>query len=361
MALQIAYDGVLVKPVSSGEGHWDTRIQAELENTFLGEREVEILAEIIASNGRVIASGTSRATVPGMSVQTVRMNLPVENPALWDLDTPELFQCKTTVLSDGEPKDFLTIPFGYRTIRLEADTGFWLNGRNIKLKGTCNHHDQAGAGGIKNGTILGVGNGNPNSREEDVAENRQLFHGRAQLIVRNTGVKTVEIAVSCGIADMVHVSIPVCETADSVPYILPVQNQILDGWKLYHKLFDEMPDANLQADVNDMNSFEPISFQGTPQPLFEGHPHSYGMYQVTFLLPAQQRKREISFPHVMGAAWVYLNGKLVHDSSRDMETRFVIPLPENLSGTQEMTVILQNKGENLSGCGIIEPVRLNVK
>ena len=162
-------------------------------------------------------------------------------------------------------------------------------------------------------------------------------------------------------SDMVHVSIPVCETADSVPYILPVQNQILDGWKLYHKLFDEMPDANLQADVNDMNSFEPISFQGTPQPLFEGHPHSYGMYQVTFLLPAQQRKREISFPHVMGAAWVYLNGKLVHDSSRDMETRFVIPLPENLSGTQEMTVILPNKGENLSGCGIIEPVRLNVK
>ena len=246
----------------------------------------------------------------------------------------------------------------YRSVWLYKKSAVHMN---IKLKGTCNHHDQAGAGGIKNGTILGVGNGNPNSREADVAENRQLFHGRAQLIVRNTGVETVEIAVSCGIADMVHVSIPVCETADSVPYILPVQNQILDGWKLYHKLFDEMPDANLQADVNDMNSFEPISFQGTPQPLFEGHPHSYGMYQVTFLLPAQQRRREISFPHVMGAAWVYLNGKLVHDSSRDMETRFVIPLPENLSGTQEMTVILQNKGENLSGCGIIEPVRLNVK
>ncbi|MEJ6951900.1 glycoside hydrolase family 2 TIM barrel-domain containing protein [Natronospora cellulosivora (SeqCode)] len=43
-------------------------------------------------------------------------------------------------------KDFLITEFGFRTINIDAKKGFYLNGKNIKLKGFCNHQDHAGVG-----------------------------------------------------------------------------------------------------------------------------------------------------------------------------------------------------------------------
>ena len=36
--------------------------------------------------------------------------------------------------------------FGIRTIKFDAEKGFFLNGKPVKVKGTCNHQDHAGVG-----------------------------------------------------------------------------------------------------------------------------------------------------------------------------------------------------------------------
>ncbi|MGC8540028.1 MAG: hypothetical protein ACP5QA_05285 [Phycisphaerae bacterium] len=36
--------------------------------------------------------------------------------------------------------------FGVRTIHFDADQGFFLNGRSVKIQGTCNHQDFPGVG-----------------------------------------------------------------------------------------------------------------------------------------------------------------------------------------------------------------------
>jgi beta-galactosidase len=73
--------------------------------------------------------------------------IPVANPVLWDLDRPALYRVSVKVESAGALVDEDAANFGIREARFEAATGFWLNGRNIKLKGVCVHGDGGAFGG----------------------------------------------------------------------------------------------------------------------------------------------------------------------------------------------------------------------
>src|SRR5690606_21307012 len=71
----------------------------------------------------------------------VRARLAVPKPQLWDIDSPQLYRLETVVETDGRTVDSVTTPFGIRTSEFRSDTGYWLNGRNVKFKGVCLHHD----------------------------------------------------------------------------------------------------------------------------------------------------------------------------------------------------------------------------
>jgi len=63
----------------------------------------------------------------------------IANPQLWDIDTPNLYTLSITLKRNGKKCDSETIRFGVRDIKWKAKSGFWLNGRNIKLRGMCEH------------------------------------------------------------------------------------------------------------------------------------------------------------------------------------------------------------------------------
>jgi len=62
----------------------------------------------------------------------------IENPRLWSPDEPNLYELAFHL--DGAPL-CQPLKVGLRTFRFDADTGFYLNGINMKLKGVCLHHD----------------------------------------------------------------------------------------------------------------------------------------------------------------------------------------------------------------------------
>jgi beta-galactosidase len=68
------------------------------------------------------------------------------NPAFWSPETPNLYSAVVTVESNGKPRDAERVSFGVRTAVFDADKGFFLNGKSVKIKGTCNHQDHAGVG-----------------------------------------------------------------------------------------------------------------------------------------------------------------------------------------------------------------------
>jgi beta-galactosidase len=70
----------------------------------------------------------------------------VEAPLLWSPDTPHLYSAVILVESEREQRDCERVSFGLRTATFDAEKGFFLNGKSLKIKGTCNHQDHAGVG-----------------------------------------------------------------------------------------------------------------------------------------------------------------------------------------------------------------------
>ena len=81
-----------------------------------------------------------------MDAQALRPTAQLANPALWSVDAPNLYSAIVTVEAGGKPRDAERISFGVRTAVFDADKGFFLNGKSIKIQGTCNHQDHAGVG-----------------------------------------------------------------------------------------------------------------------------------------------------------------------------------------------------------------------
>ena len=65
----------------------------------------------------------------------------VSCPPLWSPGSPRMLTLTAEALSGGAVRDTVCVPFGIRTFNFDADTGFFLNGRNMKIKGVCVHHD----------------------------------------------------------------------------------------------------------------------------------------------------------------------------------------------------------------------------
>jgi len=71
----------------------------------------------------------------------VEQNMAVDNPALWSPETPDLYTAELLLYQNDQIKDVETIRFGIRDIKYTAKKGFQLNGKTIKFKGVCLHHD----------------------------------------------------------------------------------------------------------------------------------------------------------------------------------------------------------------------------
>jgi len=82
----------------------------------------------------------------GSAVFTAIAEMRNPGPALWSPEAPNLYAAIVTVESAGKVRDAERITFGVRDIRWDADKGFFLNGKPVKIKGTCNHQDHAGVG-----------------------------------------------------------------------------------------------------------------------------------------------------------------------------------------------------------------------
>ena len=67
--------------------------------------------------------------------------LQVKNPHLWDIGKGYLYTVKSELVLNGKVVDVATTTTGFRAVKFDARKGFFLNGRNIKLNGVCEHHD----------------------------------------------------------------------------------------------------------------------------------------------------------------------------------------------------------------------------
>jgi beta-galactosidase len=103
--------------------------------------------KILDASGATVATAESPAqSIPVDGSSTYTANARLANPALWSVDEPNLYSAIVTVEADGIVRDAERVTFGVRTAIFDADKGFFLNGKSLKIQGTCNHQDHAGVG-----------------------------------------------------------------------------------------------------------------------------------------------------------------------------------------------------------------------
>ena len=103
-------------------------------------------AVLIDPAGRTIGRAEADVTVDPLKTAEVKVSIPVAAPQLWSVDQPILYRVETRLLRDGKAIDARATRIGFREIRFDAATGFYLNGVATKIKGVCVHQDHAGVG-----------------------------------------------------------------------------------------------------------------------------------------------------------------------------------------------------------------------
>ncbi|MEO7413850.1 MAG: sugar-binding domain-containing protein [Opitutaceae bacterium] len=126
------------------------RVQTSVVNQSNTAREVALHIQLLDPAGKIAGTAEIPAKAIGAG-QTVAFDQPIKvaNVRLWELERPQLYRAVVEVLSgekSGQTVDNETVTFGIREARFEADTGFWLNGKNFKIKGVCLHHDASAFG-----------------------------------------------------------------------------------------------------------------------------------------------------------------------------------------------------------------------
>jgi beta-galactosidase len=142
----IITDGVWANPVRDPSGNWSVPIELTAANIAPEAQTVELVAHLIAPSGEIIGSAGSSAKIDSLATTTARLRIAVDSPRLWSCDQPVLYMVRNEVRRNGAVVDSVQTTCGFRTVCFDADEGFFLNEKPLKIKGVCNHQDHAGVG-----------------------------------------------------------------------------------------------------------------------------------------------------------------------------------------------------------------------
>lgn len=116
-------------------------IKTTVKNEEVADNNVDVQIEIIDPKGKVIAKETKKAVIRANSKATYIHQFKIDEPKLWDLETPFRYKAVATIFAKGSATDKYTTDFGIRSFYFDAEEGFILNDKQIKINGVCLHHD----------------------------------------------------------------------------------------------------------------------------------------------------------------------------------------------------------------------------
>jgi beta-galactosidase len=124
----------------------DTEALVSIETTVVNQSAAAAAVRVETTLAEGSNPVTGQAQVPAGAAHRFALQGALAKPRLWSLDDPYLYTAVTRVFVGGKLADQYRTHFGVRTIRFDADRGFFLNGRPEKFKGVCIHHDLGALG-----------------------------------------------------------------------------------------------------------------------------------------------------------------------------------------------------------------------
>ncbi len=131
-------------------GSVTTNISTNIANDSDEAKSISLTHTIFPKDGDVsdsIGTVTTEAQeVTAGSSADINAVVQANAPILWSTENPQLYTVRTEVKIGDQVVDTYDTDYGFRYFNFDADTGFSLNGENMKLKGVCMHHDQGALG-----------------------------------------------------------------------------------------------------------------------------------------------------------------------------------------------------------------------
>lgn len=134
-------EGVRIRTESIDGDLGVIRIDTELKNKDYKGKKIVLETRIEDSGGELAADEKVPIVLFGNNERKISSRLCVVHPLLWSEESPALYYCKSRLWCDNILLDEACTVFGIRTLSVDANRGLRINGKTVKLRGACIHHD----------------------------------------------------------------------------------------------------------------------------------------------------------------------------------------------------------------------------
>lgn len=134
-------EGVRIATRETDPGRALLDVETMIKNSGVGAARLLLSCEILDREGNVVMEETNTISLMACEKIATHMRIAVEYPDCWSPEHPYLYRCRLTLREKDRVVDEWEERFGIRTISADAVRGLRINGKQVKLRGACVHHD----------------------------------------------------------------------------------------------------------------------------------------------------------------------------------------------------------------------------
>ncbi|HEY0722696.1 MAG TPA: glycoside hydrolase family 2 TIM barrel-domain containing protein, partial [Pyrinomonadaceae bacterium] len=125
-------------------------IKTKVSNGSNSGAPVNLTTIIVDASGREVARSVAKEAAAKGAHAEVSQTLKVSSPMLWSDVRPYVYKVISQLQQGARIVDRYETPLGLRSFRFDVSKGFFLNGKPVKIRGVCNHHDLGSLGAAVN-------------------------------------------------------------------------------------------------------------------------------------------------------------------------------------------------------------------
>jgi beta-galactosidase len=145
--LDYASPGVYIKQEKVSKLKADIELRTKISNMDQNVKEIALNYTILDAEGEKIKQSTKSLEIGFNNIIDVVQHISIENPHLWNgRDDPYLYTAKFELIKNNEVIDYMDQPLGLRYYHVDAESGFYLNGKPYAIRGVNRHQDRLNKG-----------------------------------------------------------------------------------------------------------------------------------------------------------------------------------------------------------------------
>lgn len=137
----IKEEGVQVTTETIDEDYAAIEVRTEIVNRNHAPQDMIVETVVKDPDGAIVSIDQKRIKVFGNEERVLYQKLTVDDPRLWSAESTALYRYETTLMTEKGEADRCEGTFGIRKLSVDAKRGFRVNGKTVKFRGACIHHD----------------------------------------------------------------------------------------------------------------------------------------------------------------------------------------------------------------------------